>query len=78
MRCLGIISGLIAAVVMFFLIGKDDPDLLIRITFSLTIGWIIYNVATYTGRYRPKIVYALKVCYPIFIWYLLMCAIGKI
>lgn len=74
-RRIGLAAGGILAAVMFFFAREFRlPD---RILFSLSFGWSIFNLAVYRGRYRPRIVFAVKTAYPIMLFILYMAAFGK-
>ena len=78
-RKIGLIFGAIFAVVMFFLIGKEeDLPFIGRILFAVSFGWMGFNAVNYRGRYRPKIVYAVKICYPVILCVILLAVLGKI
>ncbi len=77
-RKIGLIFGVIFAVVMFFLIGKEGLPFMERILFAVSFGWMGFNAVNYRGRYRPKIVYAVKICYPVILCVILLAVMGKI
>ena len=69
-----IVGGIIAAVIFIFAKEFLFPD---RILFSLAFGWTVFNFAVYRGRYRPRIVFAVKTAYPLMLFILYLALSGK-
>ncbi|MBR6089939.1 MAG: hypothetical protein IKP86_08395 [Anaerolineaceae bacterium] len=79
-RRLGIFIGCLmsAAFTVYLFITERDGPLFDKIALCITMTWICINMATYRGRYRPRVIVAFKVCYPLFIFLLLMAALGRL
>lgn len=75
-----ILIALIVGIAFFILFLVKEPGIVLieKIGLAITISWIFYNGFTYRGRYRPRIVYALKICYPLFLFFLIMAAFGRL
>lgn len=73
---LGVIFGIVFTV--FICIKEPGMMLFDKIALCITVTWICINGATYRGRYRPRIIYAFKICYPLFIFFLIMAAFGRL
>ncbi len=69
MKKFGMIIALIFAAGILFC-AKEGP-IGQRIPLALVIGWTGYNAATYRGRYRPRTLYMLKVCWPVILFVLI-------
>ena len=75
-----IIIALITGIAFYILFLAKEPGaaLIEKIGLAITISWIFFNGLTYRGRYRPRIVYAVKICYPLFLFLLIMAAFGRL
>ena len=74
------IISVIAATAFLIYLLKNEPGIpsVELIGLCLTILWIMFNMLTYRGKYFPRIVYALKIGYPLFIFILVMAALGRL
>ena len=63
MRTVGIIVGFVVFIVFLFV--AKDLELSQRIPLGIAFGWTTLNTITYQGRFHPKIVYAVKIGYPV-------------
>ena len=72
---IGVIAGLAFGVYLF--VKEPDESTFEKIALTVTMTWILINGMTYRGRYRPRSVYALKICYPLFLFLLLMTLTGR-
>ena len=75
-----ILAGVILGIVFTVFLFAKEPGMPLfeKIGLCITMTWICINMMTYRGRYHPKIISAVKICYPLFLFLLVMAVFGRL
>ena len=74
-----IILGAVCGIIFSGILLAKEPgaSLFEKVSLCVMFIWIFINMATYRGRYYPRSIYAVKICYPVFLFILLMLLTGR-